>query len=172
VGLWALVALLVAAVVALGVLLLTRSPETVDHTPAGPVATSGTSTSPARTTTSAPSTITINEADYLGKPADEVSATLRSLGLKVSTKPVTTGEYDPGAVANVSPTGNLSRGDRVTLSVAKAPATTTSPSQTPTSSPTSSTSSSTTSTTGPTETSTASSNASATAGNQTQAASR
>jgi serine/threonine-protein kinase len=174
VGLWALVALLVAAVVALGVLLLTRAPDTVDHTPAGPVATggtSGTSTSPASTTTSAPSTITINEADYLGKPADEVSATLRSLGLKVSTKPVTTGEYDPGTVANVSPTGNLNRGDRVTLSVAKAPATTTSPSQTPTSTPTSSTSSSSTSsTTGATETPT-STNASAPASNQTQAAS-
>jgi serine/threonine-protein kinase len=175
VGLWTLVALLVAAVVALGLLLLTKAgPETVDDTPAGPVATSGTTTSPASSTTSAPSTITINEADYLGKPADEVSATLRSLGLKVSTKPVTTGEYDPGTVANVSPTGNLSRGDRVTLSVARAPATTTSPTQTETSSPTSSTSSSsTTSTTDATQTSTTSTNASATAeGAQTQAASR
>jgi eukaryotic-like serine/threonine-protein kinase len=172
VGLWALVVLLVAAVVALGALLLTKAgPETVDHTPAGPVATSGTSTSTTSSTTSAPSTIAINEADYLGKPADEVSAALRSLGLKVSTKPVTTGEYDPGTVANVSPTGNLSRGDRVTLSVARAPATTTAP--TGTSSSTSSTSSSaTTSSTDATQTST-STNASATAGNaQTQAASR
>jgi serine/threonine-protein kinase len=175
VGLWALVAQLVAAVVALGVLLLTKQgPDTVDHTPAGPVATSGTSTSPTSSTTSAPSTIAIVEDDYLGKPADEVSATLRSLGLKVSTKPVTTGEYDPGTVANVSPTGNLSRGDRVTLSVASAPATTTSPTQTQTSSPTSSTSSSsTTSTTDATQPSTTSTNASATAeGAQTQAASR
>jgi serine/threonine-protein kinase len=176
VGLWALVALLVAAVVALGVLLLTKAgPETVDHTPAGPVATSGTSTSPSRSTTSSPSTIAINEDDYLGKPADEVAATLRRLGLEVSTKPVTSDEYDPGTVANVSPTGNLRRGDHVTLSVARAAATTTAPTQTPTSSPTSSTSSSsTTSSTDATPTSPSSTNASATAegaAEQTQAAS-
>jgi len=172
VSLWGLAALLVAAAVVLGVMLLTRgSPESVDHAPAGPVTTGGTtSTSPAGSTTSSPASIAIRESDYLGEPADEVAATLRRLGLQVSTKPVTTDEYDPGTVANVSPTGNLRRGDHVTLSVAQAPATTTAPTQTPTTSPTSPTSSPSSSST----TTDATQSESPSAGDieQTQAASR
>jgi serine/threonine-protein kinase len=160
-GLWVLVAVLVAALVALAVLLLTQGGQGEDDTPRAPVPSTSTTPSPTSPTTSEPSTISINEADYLGKPADDVAATLRGLGLKVSTQPVTTDEYDPGTVANVSPTGNLKRGDEVTLSVAQAPATptdsptaTTTPSDTPTSSPTTTTTTSD-STAPATETSTA-----------------
>jgi serine/threonine-protein kinase len=147
VGLWVLAGLLVAAAVALAVLLLTKGPpETVDHTPTGPVTTASPSTSTSSSTTSSAATITIDERDYLGKPADEVAATLRGMGLSVATKPVTTSEYDPGTVANVSPTGTLERGDKVTLSVAAAPPTTSEPTQTPSQTPSSSPSSSSTST--------------------------
>jgi serine/threonine-protein kinase len=147
VGLWVLAGLLVAAAVALAVLLLTKGPpETVDHTPTGPVTTASPSTSTSSSTTSSAATITIDERDYLGKPADDVAATLRGMGLSVATKPVTTTEYDPGTVANVSPTGTLERGDKVTLSVAAAPPTTSEPTQTPSQTPSSSPSSSSTST--------------------------
>jgi serine/threonine-protein kinase len=98
----------------------------------------------------------VNEDDYLGRPADEVAAELRSKGLEVTTQPVTTDEYDPGTVTNVSPTGNLSPGDTVTLSVARAAPTTSTPSETPSQSPSSTSPSSTTTepTTSPTTSST------------------
>jgi eukaryotic-like serine/threonine-protein kinase len=149
VGLWALAALVLVAGAAIAVLLLTKGPpETVDQTPTGPVTTSSPTTSTSSSTTSEPSVIKVDEDDYLGEPADEAASALRRLGLKVSTTPVTTDEYDPGTVANVSPTGNLHRGDRVTLSVARAPATTTAPTTTPSQTP------STTASTSPTSTST------------------
>jgi eukaryotic-like serine/threonine-protein kinase len=148
VGLWALAALVLVAAAAIAVLLLTKAPpETVDHTPSGPVTTSSPTTSTASSTTSGPSVIRVVEDDYLGEPADEAAAMLRRLGLTVSTTPVTTDEYDPGTVANVSPTGNLRRGDRVTLSVAQPPATTTAPTTTPRQTPSATTSGSQTSTT-------------------------
>jgi serine/threonine-protein kinase len=148
-GLWAVLALLLVAVAVVVALLLTKGGPTdpVDQTPRGTATTSATSSSTtSSTTTTAPSTIAIDEKDYLGKPADEVAATLRGLGLVVSTKPVTSAELDPGTVANVSPTGNLRRGDRVTLSVAQAPATTTGPTTTPSQTPSGTTSSPSTST--------------------------
>jgi serine/threonine-protein kinase len=157
IGLWVLVGLLVAALVALGVLLLTKQG---DETPAGTPLTPGpTTSSPATTassTTSAPTTVPVNEDDYLGRPADEVAAELRSKGLEVTTQPVTTDEYDPGTVTNVSPTGNLSPGDTVTLSVARAAPTTSTPSETPSQTPSSTSPSSTTTepTTSPTTSST------------------
>jgi serine/threonine-protein kinase len=160
VGLWALAALLLAAAAAVGVLLLTKgSPEAVDHTPGGPVTTSSTTPTPTSgsTTSAPPSLIRVNEDDYLGEPADQAAASLRRLGLTVSTKPVTTDEYDPGTVANVSPTGNLHRGDEVTLSVAKAPPTTTAPTTTASSTPSATTSGSPTSTTTTEQTGTATS---------------
>jgi serine/threonine-protein kinase len=147
VGLWVLVAVLVAALVALVVLLLTQGGGTEDDTPRStPAPTSSSPSTSTSSTTSAPTTIAVNEDDYLGRPADEVADELRSKGLEVSTTPVTTDEFDPGTVANVSPTGNLRPHDRVTLSVAQAPATTssaTTPSDTPSSTPSSSSSSST-----------------------------
>lgn len=129
VGLWVLVAVLVAALVALVVLLLTNKGSNATPTPpVTPGSTSTSSTPPTTTSTSAPSTVAVNEADYLGRPAGQVAAELRRLGLVVATKPVTTTEYDPGTVANVSPTGNLMPGDHVTLSVAQAPTATSTPS--------------------------------------------
>jgi serine/threonine-protein kinase len=147
-GLWAVLALLLVAVAAVVALLLTKGGPTdpVDQTPSGTATTSTSSSSTPSSTTSAPSTIAVNEKDYLGKPADEVAATLRGLGLVVSTKHVSSGEYDPGTVANVSPTGNLQRGDRVTLSIARAAATTTGPTTTPSQTPSGTTSSPSTST--------------------------
>lgn len=136
VGLWVLIALLVTALIALAVLLLTNRSN--GDSPTAPRTPTTTSTSNPPTTTdatSAPRTVPVNEADYLGLPADEVAADLRRLGLDVATKPVTTDEYEPGTVANVTPTGNLMPGDRVTLSVAQAPATTSAPPSTPSETP-------------------------------------
>jgi eukaryotic-like serine/threonine-protein kinase len=161
VGLWALAALVLAAGAAIAVLLLTNGPpQTVGQTPTGPTTTGSTTGSPttsqtASSTTSEPSVIRVDEDDYLGEPADKAAAALRRLGLKVSTTAVTTDEYDPGTVANVSPTGNLHRGDTVTLSVAKAPATTTATTTTPSQSPSATTSGSPTSKTTTEQTGTA-----------------
>ncbi|HET8614981.1 MAG TPA: protein kinase [Actinomycetales bacterium] len=162
VGLWILVALLVAAVVALVVLLLTHGDgKALDDTPGGGPVPSATTSSPSTgaTTSAAPTTISLVEDDYLGRPANEVAAELRAKGLRVTTTPQTTAEYRPGTVSDVAPTGNLEPGDRVTLSVAQAP--TTSSTSTTTSSPpsppstSSSTSTTTTSHTSGTATSTA-----------------
>lgn len=137
IGVWVLAGLLAAALIALVVLLLTNSGDAGSPTtPGTPTTSSTSSTPPTSSTTSSPSTIAVNKADYLGRPADEAAADLRRLGLNVTTKPVTTDQYDPGTVADVSPTGNLAQGDRVTLSVAQAPATTSAPSSTPSETPT------------------------------------
>jgi serine/threonine-protein kinase len=150
-ALWVLVALLVVALVALVILLLTQgSGDPAGGTPGTttPSTSSSSTSSGSSPTTSSTKTIRVNEGDYLGKPADEVAATLRGLGLDVSTTPVTTDTYDPGTVSNVSPTGNLSPGDHVTLSVVSqptpSPTSTTTPSDTPSATPSSTPSSTTT----------------------------
>jgi serine/threonine-protein kinase len=135
VGVWVLAGLLVAALVAVIAVILTSRGDGSPSAPGTPPSTSSSSTPPTSSTTSSPSTIAVNKADYLGRPADEVAADLRRLGLNVSTKPVTTDQYDPGTVADLSPTGNLRPGDRVTLSVAQAPATTSAPTTAPSETP-------------------------------------
>lgn len=100
-------------------------------------------TSATATPTSAPSTpassatgVSIDEADYVGRDAEVVDAELTDLGLQVRLDEVDNpGEEADGTVAAVDPSGDLQRGDVVTLSV-WGPVDT--PSSTPTSPPPSS----------------------------------
>lgn len=62
-----------------------------------------------------PAAITVHRAGYLGRPAPEVSAELRRLGLGVRQRPVS--GRPAGTVLNVEPTGALARGSIVTISV-------------------------------------------------------
>jgi serine/threonine-protein kinase len=89
-------------------------------------ACSGPSTSPTASTSSTPKgsaardTLTVNQADYVGRPLDPVRTELRQLGLVVSVHEVAA-DGDAGTVTRVAPDGTLARGDTVTVSVVKAP---------------------------------------------------
>jgi serine/threonine-protein kinase len=88
-------------------------------------ACSGPSTSPTATDSSlpqssaAPDTVTVDQADYVGRPLAPVRTELRQLGLVVSVHEVAA-KGDAGTVTEVSPDGTLARGDTVTVSVVKA----------------------------------------------------
>jgi serine/threonine-protein kinase len=71
----------------------------------------GTTTSPARST---PTSVTVDEAKYLGRPVDDVVAELRRLGLVVRTR---TGDQrgKAGTVTGVTPTGSIAPGATVTV---------------------------------------------------------
>ncbi|MCW2677037.1 MAG: hypothetical protein JWR70_2077 [Modestobacter sp.] len=61
----------------------------------------------------------VEAADYLGRPVDEVESELTARGMLVDTRPVVTGDVDPGLVLAVSPSGTrLVRGDQVLVSYA------------------------------------------------------
>jgi serine/threonine-protein kinase len=145
-----LVGALVAAIVIV-LLLLTQggddssSPAASDTTSA-PTTTSSspttTASSPTEQTSSAPAVVTVNEDDYLGLPVDDVVSALHKLGLKVVTRPVANpGDKDADSVASVSPSGDLAKGDTVTVEFYReAPPTSQPPSSEPTSQPPSDTS--------------------------------
>jgi serine/threonine-protein kinase len=71
----------------------------------------------AKSTTSAPTTVRVSAADYLGRPVDDVTRELRRAGLEVATnaEPST---LRPGTVTAITPTGALREGTTVTVTVA------------------------------------------------------
>ncbi|MEP6760502.1 MAG: protein kinase [Sporichthyaceae bacterium] len=60
-------------------------------------------------------TVTVNQADYVGRPLAAVRAALRQLGLVVAVREVAA-DGDAGTVTRVAPDGSLARGDKVTIS--------------------------------------------------------
>jgi serine/threonine protein kinase len=89
-------------------------------------ACAGPGTSPTASSSSTPKgstardTLTVNQADYVGRPLAPVRTELRQLGLVVSVHEVAA-DGDAGTVTEVAPDGTLARGDTVTVSVVKAP---------------------------------------------------
>ena len=69
--------------------------------------------------TGAPS-VTIDEADYVGRPFPEVSNDLTSMHLVVHSV-LTPSDAEPGTVTAVDPTGSVREGETVTVTVAVAP---------------------------------------------------
>ena len=65
--------------------------------------------------------VVLAAAEHVGRPVAEVEADLARLGLRVAQVPSETGRSAPGTVLSLTPTGALSRGDLVTLTVAVAP---------------------------------------------------
>ena len=68
---------------------------------------------------SSPVTITVDEAAYVGRPAEEVRAELVALGLRVRIEE-SAGGGDIGTVKGVAPDGTLAPDDEVTVTVAQA----------------------------------------------------
>jgi serine/threonine-protein kinase len=64
-------------------------------------------------------TVTVDQADYVGRPLDSVRADLTELGLVVQVEQ-TDGEGDAGTVTEVSPDGTLAPGDEVTVTAVRA----------------------------------------------------
>ena len=107
--------LVVVALIAGGVLWLTRDRGTL---PSEPITTPSTSTTGAPTTSSAAAAVDIDEDLYLGRPVTEVAAELAALGLKVEVREITqtTGQDEnPGQVRSINPNGSLTVGDNVTV---------------------------------------------------------
>jgi serine/threonine-protein kinase len=115
-----LAVLIVAALVALAVNQLGAGDT---ETPNSPSVTTSAPTKPTTTTssstTSTPDEITLDPADYVGRPAKDVEAELKGLGLKVKQRPVKDESAAKDTVVALSPTSGLAEGDTVTLQVAK-----------------------------------------------------
>jgi eukaryotic-like serine/threonine-protein kinase len=88
-----------------------------------PPAAGSTATPPATSSSApaAPTTVTVDAADLVGRPLAEVQAELTALGLAVEVADVATADVAPGLVTAVGPEGELTPGDTVTVSVATAP---------------------------------------------------
>ncbi|WP_299959008.1 protein kinase domain-containing protein [uncultured Modestobacter sp.] len=99
--------------------------------PAAGTSTSPGSTGPSATPSATAEQVTIDSADYEGRPYPGVQADLTALDLQVELLPVTTGDAEDGDVLSVSPDGRLSAGTTVTVSYAVAPAATPTPSRQP-----------------------------------------
>jgi tRNA A-37 threonylcarbamoyl transferase component Bud32 len=70
----------------------------------------------------APATVLVRAADYVGKPVADAAAALRALNLTVALQPVPAANGAPiGSVTGVTPTGRLTTGATVTVQVAQAP---------------------------------------------------
>ena len=76
---------------------------------------------PTGRSSTAPATVTVDEAAYVGEPLDPVRAELTDLGLVVVVDEVD-GAGDAGTVAAVDPAGEVTVGDTVTVSVFREPA--------------------------------------------------
>jgi len=74
---------------------------------------------PADPGSAATDTLTVDQADYVGRPLLQVRTELRQLGLVVEVDEIAT-DGDAGTVTEVSPDGTLARGDEVTVSVVRA----------------------------------------------------
>lgn len=132
-GPWGAIAGIVAVLAVLGLLgyLLIGNTETSPPAPAAAPATSTTRTPPSpeptttsrsprttTTTTGAADTVTINPASYVGRTATEASSGLQQLGLEPEVLTLTGGtpsDESSCRVVTVSPVGEASRGDAVTL---------------------------------------------------------
>ncbi|MDX6254233.1 MAG: hypothetical protein QOJ11_567, partial [Frankiales bacterium] len=89
----------------------TTTQPTTTQTSASPTSSASTTSTPAPQ----PS-VTVNPADYVGRPYNEVASALQQLGLTPSpTSVATTG--DPGTVAGVDPAGVVKAGSTVTVQV-------------------------------------------------------
>jgi hypothetical protein len=73
------------------------------------------------TSSSAPETIDLVAAEYVGRPVADVQAELTALGLQVRLAPVETAEVPDGQVLAVEPTQGLVAGSPVTVTHAVAP---------------------------------------------------
>lgn len=108
----ALVAVVTAALVLTGAVAFTSS---LGDDPAGG------SAQRARDAAGGPQTVTIRQRDYVGRPYAEVAAELRGLRFAVIRRNVRA-DGAPGTVASVTPTGDLPRGQRLTVAVVAAEA--------------------------------------------------
>ncbi len=109
-------ALVVAALLGLGVALLGDDPEpSGQETPA----TSSTPSASATRTTAPP--ISVVAAELVGRPVADVQAELVALGLAVTLAPVETADVPPGQVTAVEPVGDLAPGAAVTVAYAVPP---------------------------------------------------
>ncbi|MEP7090969.1 MAG: PASTA domain-containing protein, partial [Nocardioidaceae bacterium] len=76
-------------------------------------------------------TVTVDKAAYVGAPKEDVEKALKALGLKVSEQQVDNTVGAPkDTVADVSPSGDVAKGQTVTLSVYGDPVATEQPSAT------------------------------------------
>ena len=135
----ALVVALVLAAILVGWLLLRGSAD--DAPPSEPTSPTASATTEAPTetpTTSAgPETFDLDPADYVGQEVDSVLADLRGLGLKPQAKEITNpGGETPDTVAAVSPTKDLTEGDRVEVAYYGEEPRSETPTPTPTPTPT------------------------------------
>jgi serine/threonine-protein kinase len=85
----------------------------------GTAATSTSSSTAKDTAAAAKDSVTVDQADYVGRPLDEVRTELTQLGLVVQVDEIA-GDGDAGTVTGVSPDGTVARGDEVTVSVVQA----------------------------------------------------
>ena len=91
------------------------------------------SSSPSPSESSSPATVTVDEGDYLGRPAKDVTKELEAKGLQVTEQPADNpGDKQKDTVAGLSPTGQVEPGSTITLQVYGDPA----PVETPTTTPT------------------------------------
>ena len=81
----------------------------------------GSGSSVVLTVASGPRAERVDPDDYVGKPADQVTAALRAKNLLVKTATTETTDVPAGSVVSVTPNGLLHEGDTVTLTVATAP---------------------------------------------------
>jgi serine/threonine-protein kinase len=81
----------------------------------------GSGSSVALTVASGPRGETVNPKDYVGQPADRVTAALRAKNLIVSTTTADSQDFPAGTVVSIAPSGLLHEGDTVTITVATAP---------------------------------------------------
>lgn len=136
----ALAALLVFALAYSGILDGSSTPDpTTTTAPASRSATTSSPTSsptssspstPTATPTPTPTLVVIDEADYVGRDVEEVSAELTNEGLVVRITPEASDEPS-GTVLGLSEYGSLAPGTTVTLRVSRGPAQTSTPPPTP-----------------------------------------
>ncbi len=81
----------------------------------------GSGSSVVLTVASGPRSERVDPNDYLGQPANQVTAELRAKNLVVVTKTVPTNDFPAGSVASVTPSGLLHEGETVTVTVATVP---------------------------------------------------
>ncbi|MEO5709318.1 MAG: serine/threonine protein kinase [Nocardioidaceae bacterium] len=87
--------------------------------------------SPTPSEAATPETVTVDKAAYVGAPKKDVEKALKALGLKVSEQQVDNTVGAPkDTVADVSPSGDVAKGQTVTLSVYGDPVATEQPSAT------------------------------------------
>jgi eukaryotic-like serine/threonine-protein kinase len=84
---------------------------------APPTTPTPTATTPTPTPTPTPTTVSVNQADFTGRPYQDVQADLEGLGLGVNLVEgnAAGADGDVGMVYSVNPTGNLSRSTVITV---------------------------------------------------------